>query len=152
MYVSQHIILGVVFSVILFLVFPQAGLVGITMVFFSTILIDVDHYIDHVVRKKDWSLKNAYKNSIKKMSKFISLPRKKRDRFYGGFYCLHGLEFLVVLFILSIIVSRYFFFVFLGVSFHLLLDIIHETKYIDRVDKVSIFYDLYKFKKLKFLE
>lgn len=152
MYVYQHVILGAIFSLILFVLLPEIGLIGVSIIFLSSFLIDVDHYLYHCLRKNDLSLKNAYKTSMKKTLKFISLPREKRNKIYCGFHCLHGIEFLLVLFLFSIFGSGYFFFIFLGASFHLLLDIIHGTIYIDRVDKASVIFDFYKYKKLEFFE
>ena len=151
MYPKQHLFFGIIFSLILLLLFPQIGLIGFFLILFSTVLIDVDHYLYYVYKKKNWNLKNAYNWYIKEGEKWRSLPRKQRNRFYMCFCFLHGIEILLVLLLLSII-SKYFFYIFIGITFHLILDILDQIRYRDRMDKLSILYDFLKFKKLKFIE
>ncbi len=151
MYPKQHIIFGIIFSASLFFLFPQIGLIGFFIVFLSSFLIDVDHYLYSVYKKKDLSLKNAYNWFTKNKKIFLSLPRKQRNGFYRGFYFLHGIEVLIILFLFSFF-SKYFFFIFIGVAFHLLLDSVDQTIDWDRIDKFSLIYDFIKFKKLKVFE
>lgn len=151
MYVKHHIILGGLFSLILFLVFPAIGLIEFSLIFLSSFLIDVDHYTYYVYKKKDLSLKKAYKWFMKMEKKLLSLPRNQRNKISSNLVFLHGIEMLILLFLLGF-VSKYFFFIFIGFSFHLLLDMVKETSYHDRIDKFSLIYDYFKFKKLKKLE
>jgi len=151
MYVYQHIIFGILFSLVCFLLFPQIGLTGLSLIFLSTVLIDVDHYLYYLKKKKDLGLKNSYNWFTKNTNKFLSLPTKQRDKFYVGFCFLHGIEILAILLLLTIF-SKYFFFIFIGFSFHLLLDITYDTTSIRRIDRFSVAYDFLKFKKLKFIE
>ena len=148
MYPKQHLIFGIIFSAVLFFLFPQIGLTGFLIIFLSSFLIDVDHYLYYVYKKKDLSLKHAYNWFIKKKKRFLALPRKQRNKIYIGFYFLHGIEILIVLFLFSFF-SKYFLFIFTGFAFHLLLDAVDQTIYWDRVDKFSLVYDFIKFKKLK---
>jgi len=148
MYPKQHLFLGIIFTTFLFIFFPEIGIAGISIILSSTVFIDVDHYIYYIYKKKDWSLINAYKNSMEKTKKLFSLSRKKRNGIYLGFYFLHGIEILFLVLALSFF-SKYFLFVFAGFSFHLLLDIIHQTTYWDRIDKFSLIYDYIKFKDKK---
>ena len=58
MLVSLHVIVSAIVSIILY---PFLG--WYTLVFFlSAFLIDVDHYIEYAVEKKDLSLVRAYKS------------------------------------------------------------------------------------------
>jgi len=148
MYPLQHLSLGIVFSLIILFIFPQIGLIGFLIIILSTILIDIDHYIYYIYRKKDWSLKNAYNWSSNTGKKFFLFSKKQKDKFYTGFYFLHGVEIILVCLLLSII-SKYFLFISLGFTFHLLLDIYFIGRYHNRVDRVSVIYDFLKFKKLK---
>lgn len=152
MYISHHIILGIIFSVILFLVIPQVGLIEAGLIFFASFLIDFDHYLYYGIKNKDWNLKRAYKRSMKTSKKYRSFSREKRNKLYCGYYFLHGMETLLVLFFLSYLVSVYFFFIFVGVTFHLLTDILTGLMITDRNDKISAIYDYYKYKKLKFFK
>jgi hypothetical protein len=146
MYVKEHIILGILFSIILFLIFPQIGLVGFSLIFLSTVLIDVDHYLYYVKKKKDFSLRNAYKWFMKNHANCLKLPKEQRGKNYAGFFVLHGIEILIVLLLLTF-VSNYFFFVFIGFSFHLLFDILDQTSYKKTIDRLSVIYDYTHYKK-----
>ena len=148
MHPSKHFIFGLIFAGFLYFIFPKINFIGFLIIIFSTFLIDVDHYLYYVYKKKDLSLKNAYKWFVANKKKFLSLPWKQRNKFQTGFCFLHGIEVLFILLILWIFISKYFLFVFTGFAFHLLLDSIHQTTYWDRISKVSLVYDYLKFKKL----
>lgn len=152
MYPKHHLIFGILFALILFFFFPKISITGFAIIILSTFLIDIDHYAYYVCKKNDWNLKNAYKWFIEHEKTFSSLSRKKREEFYSGICFLHGAEILVVLFLLIIFTSRLFLFIFIGLAFHLLLDIVYGVIYIDRIDKFSIVHDFLKFKKLKFID
>lgn len=142
MYPKQHILFGFLFSLILFLIFPQITIIGFSIIFLSAILIDFDHYVYYVFKKKDSNLKNAYNWFAEKNRKFRMLPWDKRQ-FHKDIPCLlHGIEILLIISILFFFTSKYFLFVFIGFAFHLLLDSVEQTIYWDRIDKVSIIYDI----------
>ncbi|MAH03331.1 hypothetical protein CMI39_00925 [Candidatus Pacearchaeota archaeon] len=150
MYVQSHLALGLIFALILLAIFPQIGLIGFLLIFSSTVLIDVDHYIYYVYKKKDWKINNAYSWFIKKTKKFHTLSRTQRNKVYGGFCFLHGTEILLVLLLFTIF-SKYFLFIFIGFTFHLFLDITYSRFFMDRIDRISLVHDFFKFKKLKHL-
>ena len=150
MYPTQHLILGIIFSLVLLFLFPQIGFLGASIIILSTVLIDADHYFYYVYKKRDFNLKNAHVWFIRKVNKFNNLPRKQRNKFYIAFCCLHGLEVLLILFLLSTI-FQYFFFIFIGFSLHLLLDLVSETQHRDRIDRISLVYDFFKFKKMELI-
>lgn len=117
----QHTFLGFLFSLILFLIFPEMGFIGFFLIFFSSILIDVDHYLFYVFKKKDLSLQKAYHWFKRKRQNFLKLSPEVRKKYKRSFLFLHGIEFLVLLILLSYF-HYYFFLIFLGIVFHLLLD------------------------------
>ena len=149
---KSHILLGFIFSLILFIIFPKIGIIGFVIIFFSSFLIDVDHYIYYVFKKRDLSLKNAYSWFIQKRKKYLTLSRKKRNEIYTEAHFFHGVEILIILFLLGLFVHKYFCYILIGFAFHLFLDVIHQRKFHDRLDRISLIYDFLKFKKLKFLE
>ena len=53
MYPKHHILLGFIFSVFVFILFPKIGILGVSIIFLSSFLIDVDHYIGYAIRKRD---------------------------------------------------------------------------------------------------
>ena len=72
MYPTQHLLLGIIFSLVLLFLFPQIGFLGASIIILSTVLIDVDHYVYYVYKKKDLSLKNSYNWIIKKGNKCLA--------------------------------------------------------------------------------
>jgi len=148
MFPREHLFFGAIFSIILFLLFPQIGFLGFLIILFSSVLIDVDHYIYYVFKTNDWNLKHAYDGYIKKGKKAKLLQKKERDNLFIGIFFLHGFEFLFILLLASIFISKYFLFVLLGFNFHLLLDIIQTKKCFKRPIKVSLIYDILSAKNL----
>ena len=148
MLVHKHIILGGIFSLFLYLLFPQIGLPGASLIFLSSVLIDVDHYFYYVGKNKTINPKTAYNWFYSNYLKRKKFSREQRNKLKNNFLAFHGLEFLFFIFSLSLIFKN-FFFVLTGLSFHLFLDILHQKTYQDRIDKVSLIYDTIKSKKLE---
>ena len=145
----KHFVYGIVFSLILAIIMPQIGFTGVLLIILSTVALDADHYIYYIYKKQDLSLIHAYKFFRNIRKKVLSLPYKKRDEYHGPWCFLHGLEVLVILFFLTIFVSDYIGFVFIGVAFHLLLDYIEQWPLSKRKDRISSAYDFLKFRKLR---
>lgn len=143
MYLKQHLFFGLIFSSALFFIFPQISLLGFSIIFLSSVLIDVDHYIYYICTKKDFNLKKAYGWFIQQDKRCRSLPWEQRSALKGPLCIFHGIEVLILLFILSF-KFNFLIFVFAGFAFHLILDSIDQTTYWDKMDKVSIIYDLLK--------
>lgn len=136
----KHLILGVAFSAILFLIFHKIGLIGFFLIIFSTFFIDVDHYFVYVYRKKDFSLKNAYNWFIKKERKLKKLSRGRRKKYKSEILIFHGIEFWIFLVVLSFI-NIYFLFIFIGIMFHIFLDFIHSIIEKEPYNKFSQIYN-----------
>ena len=152
MYPFQHFIYGFLFSIFLFLIFPHIGWIGFSMIFYSSVLMDVDKYFYYVKKKKDWSLVNAYNWWVENSQAFLNLSEKQKETVDEGVCFFHGLEVLFILFLLATFVSYYFNYVFIGFAFHLLLDYIHQPFYKKRIDKVSVVHDYVKSKKRVHIE
>jgi hypothetical protein len=147
---KQHFLFGAIFAGALLLLFPRIGLIGFFLILASSVLIDVDHYLYYVYKKRDLSLIKSYNWYIQRSKKFLLFSWEKRNKFYPGFLFLHGIEILIILFFLSFIL-KYFFYILIGFAFHLLLDLVFQTIYWDRIHKVSVIYDYFKFRKLEFI-
>ena len=112
---KHHIIIGLIASLILlFFISPFYSL----LFFLASVFIDIDHYIWYTLKKKDFSLKNAY-YFLK--DKKIKLP----------LMLFHTLEFHVLILILGFFWQGALF-LFYGMLLHSFTDI----------------FDLYKRKKL----
>lgn len=144
-----HFLFGIIFTVILYFLFsPIIPLIGLLIIFLSSFLIDVDHYIYYVLRKRDISLRRAYKWYVKYSCKFCHIPLDKRKNFYLGFYIFHGIEPLIVLFFLGFYVSQFFSFLLIGFFFHLSTDLVTEILLRQRIDKISVIQNLLLMRKL----
>jgi len=144
-----HIFLGTLFAVALFLIFPKISLIGFLLIIASTVLMDIDHYVYYVFKKRDLSLSRAYNWFIQKRKKYLALSRKKRNEIYTEIHFLHGIEILIILLLLGLFVHKYFFYILIGFAFHLFLDIIHQRKIHNRLDRISLIYDFIKLRKYK---
>ena len=149
---TKHFYFGLILALILFFIFPQIGLIEFFIIIASTVLIDVDHYLYYVYKKKDWNLKKAYHWFYKNCKKYASLSEEQKNQYYGGFCFLHGIEILIILFLLGRFFSVYFYYMLIGFAFHLSLDTVHQLIQKGRVDKLSVIYDFFKFKKLKLIQ
>lgn len=105
-----HILLGAVFSLVLFLAFNVSPFNSL-LVFLASVLIDLDHYMWYVQRKKDLSLRRAYIWAKKHMN-----PPKP------FFHIFHTIEFLILILVLSYFFN-FFLFIFIGMIFHSILDL-----------------------------
>lgn len=146
---KYHIVLGFIFASFLFFIFPEINLLGFFIIFFSSFLIDVDHYLYYVFTKRDISLKNAYGFFIKKRRKTLKLSKEKRIKLNTNFLIFHKIEFILFMFLLGSFISKLFLFVFLGMIFHLFLDIIWRIKHRVKVKGISLVYDFIKLRKYK---
>jgi hypothetical protein len=146
---SQHFVFGTIFASVVFFLYPSIGWADFVIIIFSTVLIDVDHYVGYVYKKKSFSLIKSYNWFSSYLNKIYSLPKSEREKTtLGIIYFLHGIEVLVILFGLSF-AYNFFIYIFVGFAFHLLLDYIDEQCYRDRIEKFSIINDFYKLKRLK---
>ncbi|GAH03477.1 unnamed protein product [marine sediment metagenome] len=127
MYPKQHLFLGIIFSLIILLIFPQIGLPGFLIIILSSVLIDVDHYIYYVYNKKDWSLKNAYNWHIERGKK-ERLLKKERLKYKEIILIFHGIEYLSLLIILSII-HKFFLWILIGTIIHMVFDFIEDLNH-----------------------
>jgi len=111
-----HILFGLLFSLILYFFF-SVSLLNSSVVLLSSVIIDVDHYLFYVKRKKNWSLRKSYEWNF-------GLRKKHKP-------ILH--IFHVVEFIILICASSYFLniflFVFIGILFHSIFDLIEMIVY-----------------------
>lgn len=138
----KHLIFGILFTLILFKIFPQIGLIGFFLIISSTVLIDIDHYLYYVYLKKDWNLKNSFDWYISKIGEFNKIPKEQWNNVYFGLCFLHGIEAIIILFAFSFHFT-FLLFVIIGFVFHQLLDLIQLIeKKINPLKVVSFTYTL----------
>ena len=118
---KHHAILGFIFALNLFIFFIEITLIPAIIIFLSSILIDVDHYLYYVFIKKDLSLKKAFQWFVKISKIYDSLSKNQRKKIHRSIFFFHGIEALVVLFLIGVYLPLANFIAY-GFLFHLILD------------------------------
>src|SRR3989344_8569317 len=119
---KYHIIIGALASLLLYYIIPLT-LIQTAIIFLSSFLIDIDHYIIYIIMHKDWSLKNAQKHFFNMREKGIKTSVEERKKYKRYIFIFHGIEFWLVL----LIISKYIpliIFVLYGFAIHIFLDYI----------------------------
>jgi hypothetical protein len=146
---KAHFFIGIIFIIFLHFIFPQITFLNLMIILFSSVLIDVDHYFYYIAKTKNFSLIKCYQWFDSHLRKTLALPLSERKKIHSGFYIFHGVEMLVITFLLGIFVSQLFIFIFVGFFLHFVVDVPHEY-YIKRtIHKISIIYSYYAWKKLE---
>ena len=120
MFIKGHLIGGIIFTLIL-VYSLNIGWFAASIVFLSSILIDVDHYIYYILKTKDLNIKRSYNWFIKKVEKWEKINQQELSKYKIDIMAFHGIEFISILAILSFINSG-FIWILTGVTFHLALD------------------------------
>jgi len=123
MYPSTHTIVGAIVSLLIWALFPSLAWWQIFIIFASSILIDVDHYLWYAIKKHDWNLRRAYNWHVEKSILFKKMSEKERSKYRHQIMILHGIEFWILL-ILLIFLDEVFLFVLIGIAIHMILDYI----------------------------
>ena len=124
---KYHIVIGAIITLIIFSIFTITPLQAL-IIFFSSFLIDVDHYILYIFKTKNLSLKKSRKYFFERRRNWLKLLTEDQKRYKRFIYFFHGIEFWILLIILSI----YFpiiWFVLLGIAIHMILDFIDFIYY-----------------------
>ena len=123
----QHIIYGFIFSVLFYFIFHIPIIYAISM-FLASFLIDFDHYMTACMSEKRLlNYKEAFDFQIRQGIRLIKLA-KKGIREYETFHVFHTVEFQILIFILGVFVSPLFYFILMGMLFHIALDIYQMRK------------------------
>jgi len=118
-----HIIYGLIFSLVFKLISESTNWFFIALIFLSSFLIDFDHYFHAVKNNKSLSLQKAF-DYHKQQAIAEEKLSKKGIRKKSDFHLLHTIEFIVFIGILSFAWIG-FFYIFVGLVFHSLLDLIN---------------------------
>lgn len=140
MFPKDHVILGLLFSILVYLLFPVMGFLGFSLIFLSSIFIDVDHYLIYAVKKKDFSLERAYSWFEGMENKIVKYESKNPSKKVKAPFCvLHTFEFLTFMVLLSYFFYPLFF-ILIGFLFHSFLDFISlNKKGLLRIREFSLF-------------
>ena len=123
MFPKYHLFFGLIFSIIVLMIFPSIEWIGFFVIVSSSVLIDVDHYLYYVFKKKDLSLKRAHRWFHDNIKKYNGLSLEHKKQVYSGIFFLHGIESIILLIILSSHMAI-FLFVLIGFIFHQVIDFV----------------------------
>ena len=141
-----HIFWGAVFTLIVWAISPSINVLYLVVIFFSSFLMDFDHYLVSLIKTKKIRLKHAFK--YHDLQRRIEEKEKKRGiRRKGYFHIFHTIEFLILVAIVGYFVPL-FFYVFIGLVFHSLLDFLWLI-YEDRLYRREYFLSSWFFEKIK---
>jgi len=118
---KHHLLIGIIFSLVIYIIFPNIGIVPIMLIFLSSVLIDTDHYLYYIAKKRDFSLINAYNWFYEKRKRFVSMDPSTRLKFKAPILIFHGIEFVLLLSILSFF-NKLIFWILIGTIIHLTAD------------------------------
>ena len=141
-----HIIFGAIFSILIWIAAPQLNYIYVVLLFLSTFLIDFDHYMCSVLKTKKLGLFHSFKyhGEIKKQE----LAEKARGiKQRGDFHLFHTVEFHILVGLLGLLWIG-FFYIFLGMAFHSLLDI-YSFLYDKTMYRREFFLTAWIFRKIK---
>lgn len=117
---KYHFIIGGVASLILVQFFKFSPFSGL-IIFLSSWLIDIDHYLWYAIEAKNWNPLRAIKWYIKSVPRWNRLSLKEKNKFKRGVFICHDIEFWVVLVILSFF-HKFFLWILIGVTIHMTID------------------------------
>ena len=132
-----HILLGAIFTLIIWYFAPNINLFYLALIFFGSIFLDFDHYAYSLFKTKKLSLKKAFDHH-KELRKEEEKELNKGIRKKGPFHILHTIEFHILIAILGFIWLP-FFYLFMGIVFHSLIDLA-DSLYHDRFYRREYFF------------
>ena len=117
---KYHLFIGFIASILIYFLF-NITLFQTAIVFISSLLIDIDHYLLYIFRKKDFSLINSIKYFKERRKRWLLMKPEKRKHHKRAIFIFHGIEFWLLLVIISIYFNLIWF-VLLGILIHIFLD------------------------------
>ncbi|MEM2932898.1 MAG: metal-dependent hydrolase [Candidatus Pacearchaeota archaeon] len=130
-----HIVFGLVFSLVVYFLF-NLNILAFFILFFSTWISDLEflaiYAIKNFAKIKEMGLRGTYTYFIKKKKRIARMPYKQKIRVLlaSRFSFFHSFEFIfalamILFFVLkSFSYSIYLWYFLVGITFHLLLDIL----------------------------
>ena len=123
---KTHIIFGALFTGVVFLFVRDINYYYLGLIFLSSFLIDFDHYVASVLKTREISLRKSLRYHDELMKTEIK-EKKKGIRRRGDFHLFHTVEFHALIGLLGLIWIG-FFYIFIGMIFHSLLDVFSLTQ------------------------
>lgn len=122
MFPRWHIILGAIFTLVIWAFAPNLSWVYLLLIFSSSVLIDLDHYIVGAMRTGTLNYGKIFSYHVE-MNKKLTKLREQGIKKKADFHFFHTIEFQALIGILGIFWIS-FFYVFIGMIFHSLVDLL----------------------------
>ncbi len=116
-----HILYGALFTLILWVAAPNIGWINLLLVFLASFLIDFDHYMAGARKIGTLNLSKVL-NYHTLMMRVEKQEQGKGIYRKGDFHIFHTIEFHLLIALLGIFFEP-FFYIFIGMVFHSLLDV-----------------------------
>lgn len=146
---KTHIILGAIFSLIFYPLFPNTEVYNIVLIFLSSFLIDFDHYLAAAIKdRRNLNIFRSFKYHLE-IGKDQARKRSKGVREKESLNLFHTIEFHLVVLLIGIFFFSPFIYIFIGMLFHSLSDFFYLIKvgYLYRREFLLINYIKNKVKK-----
>lgn len=115
MYPKHHILIGLLVSLSVLLVYPSTPAIPLLFFFFSSFLIDIDHYFVYLIKEKNFNIKKSF---------YWHKQFREGNKFHKPMlHIFHTIEFHIFILIVSFFFPI-FLFIFLGIFFHSLIDLL----------------------------
>lgn len=130
MHLKSHLLFGITFALLLVII-AKPGPLELAVFMLVTLAVDIDHLIAFLMTGR----KLTYQNYMEDLMQHFTIKKQR-------LYIMHKVEFPLFLLFLSSI-DRLFYFAFLGVVFHLLLDIYVYARFHKSFSKLKTFFYLH---------
>ncbi len=132
-----HIILGIVFCLIFKLISPNTSYSYLFLIFFSSVFVDFDHYLTAIFKHKKWNPLDAINHGYELREKKLTQKEEYGICEKADLNLFHTVESHVIIGLIAIFFTP-FFFIFIGMVLHSLLDIIWMVRH-DILDSREFF-------------
>jgi len=117
-----HVVYGTIFTFVFAVIFPKVEIIYLGLIFLSSVLIDFDHYVVGARKIKSWNIGEVLRYHEVTLNKYDE-ERARGIRRKFDFHIFHAVEFHIIIFLLGFLWVG-FFYIFIGMIFHSILDII----------------------------
>jgi hypothetical protein len=132
-----HVLLGIVFCIIFKFISSETSYVSLFLIWFASVFIDFDHYLVAGFNHKKWNPVDALNHGYEKRDKILEQKEEFGLCEKGDFHFFHTVESHILVGILALFFFP-FFFIFIGMVFHSLLDLIWMVRH-DVMDSREFF-------------
>ncbi|MEK6908481.1 MAG: hypothetical protein AABX23_00330 [Nanoarchaeota archaeon] len=132
-----HVFFGIVFCFIFKLISPDTSYISLFLIWFASVFIDFDHYLSAGLIHNKWSPAEAINHGYNVREKILDQKSEFGMCEKGNFHFFHTVESHLLVGLIAIFFSP-FYFIFIGMVLHSLLDIIWMVRH-DVLDSREFF-------------